>query len=157
MISKKSQEEMVGFGIIIAIVAIILLVFLWFALTGGENENLNDYKAESFLKSSLQYTSECEGVRGFFDISDLAYECDQGRACLNNVTSCEVLEKNLEEMLEEAWKGDGTVKGYELNITSDGQEVFSVSGGNKTRSSRGAREELSKAGAIMEFVFKIYN
>ena len=155
---KRGQEEMVGFGIIIGIVAIILLIFLWFALTDRDETSLDDYKTESFLQSALQYTTECEGSNGFYEINELSFECDKRRSCLNGKDSCEILNTTIREMLEAAWKGESSVKGYSLNITSDGNELMpAFVWGNLTGSSRGAREEFPKPGTLIGFVFKIYS
>ena len=56
---KKAQEEMVGFALIIILVAVILLIFLGFSLRDQEKETIESYEVESFIQSFLQYTSDC--------------------------------------------------------------------------------------------------
>ena len=57
---NKGQEEMVGFALIVIIVAIILLVIIGLSLgTRGNREAVQSYEAESFLSAALQYTSNC--------------------------------------------------------------------------------------------------
>lgn len=156
--TKKSQEEMVGFGIIIGIVAIILLVFLWFTFTGNRETSTDSYKAESFLQASLQYTTECGGTREpFLSLKDLIFECDRGRSCTGGQDSCNVLTTTMANLLEKGWKGEGSIKGYVLNITVDGANVTSFMKGNITSTSRGAIESFSKSGALAELRFKIYS
>ena len=57
---KKGQEEMVGFALILILVAIIVLVFIGFSIRSPEKESVESYEVESFLQSMLQYTTECE-------------------------------------------------------------------------------------------------
>src|SRR3989338_7985995 len=56
---KRSQEEMVGFALIIILVSIILLVFLAFSLSKSKTESTESYEVNSFLQSTLQYTTAC--------------------------------------------------------------------------------------------------
>ncbi|MBI2057207.1 hypothetical protein HYT91_03060 [Candidatus Pacearchaeota archaeon] len=58
--NKIGQEEMVGFALIIILVSVILLVFLAFSLNKPKTEATESYEVNSFLQSSLQYTSSCQ-------------------------------------------------------------------------------------------------
>jgi len=67
--NRKGQEEIVGFALIIIIVAVILLVFLAFSLNKPEKEDLENYVVKGFLDATLAYTSECRDERNFEFIS----------------------------------------------------------------------------------------
>ena len=56
---KVGQDEMVGFGLIIILVAIIFIVFISIYIR-KPTEKVNDYEANSFIQSVLQYTTNCE-------------------------------------------------------------------------------------------------
>ena len=55
---NKGQEEMVGFAIILVIVAIIFIVLLAFYLRGSQAERIKSPEANSFLQAVLQYTTD---------------------------------------------------------------------------------------------------
>jgi len=58
--SKKGQEEMIGFALIIIIVAVILLVFLAVSLKNSNKETLGVNEVDSFIQSFLSYTTDCK-------------------------------------------------------------------------------------------------
>ena len=93
-IKKKGQEEMLGFALIIIIVAVILLVFLGFSLRGSQKQGVESYEADSFMQAFLQYTTDCAEnyETDYLDIQDLVFECDDGNTCLDGRDACEVLE-----------------------------------------------------------------
>jgi len=57
--NKKAQEEMVGFALIIIVVAVILLVFLSIGLRKDGREDVESYEVASFIQSLLQYHTSC--------------------------------------------------------------------------------------------------
>ena len=74
--SKKAQEEMVGFALIIIIVAVILLVFLAISLNKSKKEDLGDNEVNSFIQSFLSYTTSCgEYSDSYYSIQKLITEC----------------------------------------------------------------------------------
>jgi hypothetical protein len=155
---KKAQEEMIGFGLIIALVAIIILVFLWFSLSGSKKETLNSYEIESFVQATLQYTSECQNSRGnFLPVDDLIFSCYKGESCANTGNSCQILDLTLKSLLYESWKtgSDRPIKGYEMNITVNGESVFSIKEGNSSQEYKGTLHNLPKRGTA-SIMFKAY-
>ncbi|MBU4116158.1 MAG: hypothetical protein KKG94_00235, partial [Nanoarchaeota archaeon] len=72
---KRSQEEIVGFALIIIIVAVILLIFLGFYLRAPQKEIIESYEIESFIQSFLQYTSDCESNLEFLPVKNLIFAC----------------------------------------------------------------------------------
>jgi len=155
--SKRSQEEMVGFGVIVGLVAVILLIFLYFAISGKSKDNLDDYKAKSFLQSAMNYNTNCDGVRELnLSVEKLIGECEANRNCVNGLNSCEVLTTTMNALLEKGWQGEGEISGYSLNITEEGREVISLQKGNNTGNSRGTLFPTSRYGSLIEVKFKIY-
>jgi len=72
--NKHSQEEMVGFAIIIIVVAVILLVFLSIYLLKPSKTNLENYEIKSFINSFLEYTTSCENARsGYLPVRDVVF------------------------------------------------------------------------------------
>ena len=68
--NKSAQEEMVGFGLIIVLVAIIFIVFIAIYLKKPV-EVTEDYEIGSFIQSTLQYTTICEDNNGNVTVQDL--------------------------------------------------------------------------------------
>ncbi len=144
--NKKAQEEMVGFGLIIIIVAVILLVFLGFSLRNQQKESVEDYEINSFIQAFLQYTTDCEDNLEYLSIQKLIFDCKNSEKCLDGRDSCEVLNSTLIEIIEESWEvgEDRPIKGYELRISSDEAEILFLEKGNITRNYRGSAEYLPK-------------
>jgi len=155
--SKRSQEEMVGFGVIVGLVAVILLIFLYFAISGKSKDSLDDYKAQSFLQSVMNYNTNCDGVRELnLSVEKLIGECSANRTCVNGLNSCHVLTTTMNNLLEKGWQGEGEISGYSLNITEEGREVISFQKGNNTGNSKGALFPTNRYGPLIEARFKIY-
>ena len=154
--NSRAQEEIVGFALIIIIVAVILLVFLSFYLRSSDKETIESYEAESFIASSLQYTTECRDNFGYLSVKDLILDCYEDEKCLDDTDTCEVLNSSLKGILEKSWDiGENTpVKGYEFRIISDEKEILSLKQGNITGNSKGSPYPLGKKS--IEVFFTIY-
>ncbi len=141
---KKAQEELVGFAVIIIIVAVILLFFLNFYLRSGEKESVNNYEVDSFIQAFLPYTTDCEDYLEYLSVQDLILECNDDAFCLNDEKACDVLNSTLKNIVGKTWKvGENyPVKGYELKITINQQEVLSFIEGNITKNYKGAEQPL---------------
>jgi len=135
-----------------------MLIFLGFSLRGSNNTDNESYEVESFLQATLQYTTDCEDSFGFISIQKLIFNCEREKTCLDGRDSCEVLSSTIEELTEKSWQieGDRPVKGYSLNITSNEQEILSISRGNFTKTSKGSFQEFSKSGRPIEIKFSAY-
>ncbi len=158
-IKNKAQEEMVGFALIIIIVAIVILVFLGFSLRSGQKETVESYEAESFIQSFLQYTSECRNGIENIQIRDLIFSCDKNENCVNGKNSCDVLNSELSGIINQSWPigTDRPVKGYELMISNDrNRTILSIQEGNVTENSKGAPQPFFRGGTIIDITFKAY-
>ena len=165
--SKRSQEEIVGFALIIIIVSVILLFFLSFSLRGSQNMEIQSYEVEGFIQAFLQYTSDCEDSRGFLSVQDLIFSCDAGDTCLEEEEeriACDVLRDTLGRICENSWSvGEDTpIKGYKLNITSDGEEIpkeggiFPFIDEVGTSDYKGAMQNFMRRGKNYDISFKVY-
>lgn len=151
--NKKAQEEMVGFVLIIVIVAVIVLIFLGFSLKQDNEMFLDSKETGNFVNSMLQYTTSCKDNYDYFSVSELIKECYDNQKCLDGRDTCEVLETTIENLVVSSWGGKNEVKGYEINISSD-KELIYVLEGNKTRKYKGAIEDLGSRG--IQVVFSAY-
>jgi hypothetical protein len=159
-INKIGQEEMVGFGMIIIIVSVVLLIVLGFALRqNSSSDNLQNYEVESFIQSFLHYTTDCENSIEALSIDKLIFTCYTKEQCIDGRDSCQVLNETMSGIIKESWAvGDKSpYKGYELNITVEGKPLINMDSGNKTANSKGSRQFLSKDYGDAEVIFKVYS
>src|SRR3989344_7537252 len=122
MISKKAQEEIVGFVLIIVIVAVIGLVFLGvFFRQNQELERHDSIDLTEFLESSIQFNSECteQYSADHKSVGDLIRLCYRGALCDSGEEACKVLNRTYAQMINtsfpvgENWPD----KGYEFSIS----------------------------------------
>ncbi len=158
---KKSQEEMVGFALIIILVSVILLAFLGFSLN-RQQEAIQSYEVGNFIQAFLQYTTDCEEYRGHYSVKELIFECEKNETCSDGNLTCDVLSTTLEEISEESWPMP-PYKGYELTIlTNDTQgimELVKIEEGNFTNNNyKGASQSFSKMRPRKDFdiIFNVY-
>ena len=100
---KKGQEEIIGFVLIIVLVAIIALVFLAINLRRAP-EKLPSTELESFLQASMRYGTDCFSSPEIrYNLKDLIVACDNREKCMNDADACDVLNKTLMQILKENW------------------------------------------------------
>src|SRR6056297_1854687 len=154
MLNKKAQEEMIGFAVIIILVAVVALVLFYFSMNSGE-DYVENYKGDSFVQSILDYTTSCQKYRGeYLDIEGLAYSCARNETCVKGDNSCDVLEFTLNDLINQTWPAGEKwpTKRYEFYIISEPQEdsdedkkrLYSFVKGNKenTTTMKGSNQNL---------------
>ncbi len=133
--NKKGQEEMVGFALVIVIVAVVGLLLLGLAIRSGDNGESNDnYEIKQFLDGSMHVSSEC-ALRSNIDyasVSDLVRECyrNNGKECLSSKENvCLALNKSLTGIIESGLKigTDRPNKGFIMNISFESKDSTSIS------------------------------
>jgi hypothetical protein len=154
----KGQEEMIGFALIMIIVAVILLVFLSFSLGGNQKDAVESYEVESFIQTILRYTTECRDNYEFLPVRKLISDCEDNEMCLNGGHSCVILEDTLKEIVEESWKveGDRPIKGYKLVILEGENERLLIEKGNVTQNYKGATQLLPRSDRNYDIFFTAY-
>ena len=149
--NKRAQEEIVGFVLVVVIVAVIFLIFLGLTIrqkspiTQKESRDVSE-----FLESMMDYTSKCAVVsdKAYVSLGMLERECYSGSSCRAGDNACSVLTRTIQEAVESNWKmgADRPVKGYIFNATysSDAlsKNVILLTKGNCTNERIGA-EHLS--------------
>jgi len=135
---------MVGFALIVLIVAVVLIIFLGLSL-GKKNSSVTEsYEVESFVQAMLQYTTQCQNNFGYDNVKELISDCKNNNPCRNGKDGCELLNSTLTKILDTSWPvgKENPVKGYALNINSSAGNVISLQKGNITSSSKGAYQSL---------------
>jgi hypothetical protein len=157
--SKKAQEEIIGFGIILLLIAVIGIVFLSISINkNSQKQEVEDYESQSFLKAMLETTTECEKESRYLSVKDLAFECQRNYLCYNEEHSCTVLNDSLKGILDGSWEVgiDTPIKGYGLLIESEEEKMINVTKGVVTNSYKGASQNYAKSTDEINFYFKIY-
>jgi len=158
MKTKRGQEEMVGFVLIIIIVAVILLIFLSISLK-SPNKGQDSYKANSFVQAYQQYTTTCS-IREteYLSVQDLVSECIKKETCLNEEKACDILEETSKEILEKSWivENESLIQGYSLRIISNEEEILFIEKGNSTNNYQGGSQEYIKGGKNIGIFFNAY-
>jgi len=124
---KKGQEEMVGFVLIIVLVAIIGVIFLSISLrTSGSSVGEESDKIGSLIGALAQVTTKCEIPEAHYqDVGDLIDKCNEGKSCSScdglecgSGSACDVLKNTLEGSLKTSYAvGEGSyVRYYNLSI-----------------------------------------
>jgi len=156
----KGQEEIVGFALIIIIVAIVLLVFLSISLKSDNKEIVESYEIESFIQATLQHTSECIRSDGaeFLNVQKLILGCNDEDLCSDDKSNCEILNKTLNEIMDSSWKFGQTrpIKGRKIEIISDGKDILYLEQGIKTGNIKGAVQEFYRSGNEIVINFEVY-
>ena len=154
MKTKKVQEEMVGFVLIIVLVSVIAVVFLGISLRKGASEK-NSLEIKDFLYSSMLYSVDCsfqvENVR------DLILACYNSEAC-DSGSSCELLEDTYLRMINSSLRLGESAKyqGYVLKIVSGEENVLSASSGNSTKSLVGSNIKILTYESSINISLKMY-
>jgi len=146
MKNKKAQEEMVGFALIIILIAVIFVAFLGFSLRERQTEKIESKEVIKFMAAVLGVSVKC-GDYDLKSIEDLISECNKGKYC-SGQDSCKVLEASLQEILNSSWnlQEQSPVKGYSLNITKvqDKTPLVEISAGNVTRQAKWTYQDYAK-------------
>ena len=154
---SKAQEEMMGFVLIVVIIAIFILIFVAFMISRPEKQAVESFEAESFVQSLLQFTTDCEDNLEFLSIESLINKCKNQEKCLDQRNTCEVLEKDIKEIISKSWGlQNSPIKGYSLVIISNKQEFLKFQEGNSTSNSVGTVQSFVRSGNPTEINFEVF-
>jgi hypothetical protein len=154
----KGQSEMVGFALIIIIVAVVLLIFLSVSFKNSNNKDIQSFEVESYLQSTLEYTTDCSKnyETDYYNLRRLIFACVDKKDCFDGSYSCEILNNTLKNLLSNSWEigEDSPNKGYSLEISVKGEEFLSLEEGNFTNNNKGAFQSFEDG---LEIRFIVYN
>jgi len=101
--SKRSQEEMVGFVLIIILVSVISLVFLGISVR-KKTITKSNFEIQDFLQAASKITTECESYStNYLDVGGLIKSCLENNGCVNGKNSCEVLNETIIDIIDKSW------------------------------------------------------
>lgn len=159
-VPKRAQEEIVGFTMIIVIVAIAMIILLAFSLRSPEKDTVESYEVESFLQALMQKTSDCRSQDNleFYSVKKLIFSCYSQEKCMDGRDACGIFLKEAGEISNKSWGiGQGSpIKGYKLDLSADGTSVQKIGYGNQTKKFKGAFQELTREGVMFKLEFRAY-
>lgn len=138
MKKKKGQEEIVGFVLIVVILAIAIVIFLGIKLRNPEPSQKESEILYQFIESSMEQTTECVIRQNSRALHELIKECHSfDNNCMNGKGSCDVAKDTIKEITDSAWDvgPEYPYKGYEIlaeysTNSSGSEEILVVSSGN---------------------------
>ncbi len=157
--SKRAQDEMVGFALIMIMVVVILVVFLGFSLRNSKKETVESYEVESFLQSFLQYTTDCSNDLEYLSVQKLISDCYDKEVCLDGRDTCKALDSTLDGIVKAGWKvgEDRPIRGYDLTILVNSEKMLTLKEGDVTNDYKGAIEPFARSGGEdYEISFQVY-
>lgn len=148
-----------GFALIIILVAVILLIFLGLSFNKNKQVEIKSYEVESFLSTVMQYTSDCKTNIEFLSIQKLMFSCYDKQECENGKKACELLNKEITEIMKEAWPiVNSPMKAYEFDILANNQTLINpIKQGNSTLNFKGTTNFFSRSGVQYTINVKIYS
>ena len=155
---RRAQEEMVGFVLIMVIVAILLVIFIGFSLRTSQKSEVESYEVESFIRSTLQYTTDCKDNLGYLTVTKLIEGCISSEKCLDDRDMCLVLTRDINELVGVSWRiQNRPIVGYEFNILSENEEIIpAIVQGNSTNNYKAGFETFSRGGSPILVRLKVY-
>jgi len=157
--NKRGQEEMVGFALILILVAVIFLVFLASYIKKPLSDSIEDPEITSFIQSIMQYTTKCEQKSENITLNRLIFACQNKEYCSYNTNSCILLNNTLKEIMLMSWNvgEESPTKGYSLIIFSEEGQVLNLSEGKITGSYRGSEQDFGKGKSFVSIIFNAYS
>lgn len=145
---NKSQQEMVGFVLIVVLVMVGLMVFLVISLRNVP-ENKGSLEVGNILDAVMKHTTECAVVYepDYDDFEDLFKSCHQEDRCSNlNKSACDYLNESLHAVMSDLMKSEADVSFYEVDFfvkDSEGQlGLLQISDGNCTGNVKSAQRSV---------------
>jgi len=147
--AKRGQEEIVGFVLIVVIVAVLAVILLGFSVRKNSSDlEKGNKEIRQFLESSMEFTTNCTigAINNYGNIGDLIKGCNGGesKSCSNSDEKvCKVLNKTMIGMIDTSWPvGEKyAYKGYifesayfaDLESKASGKGLLNITKGNCTK------------------------
>jgi hypothetical protein len=122
---KKSQQEILGFVLIVVIVSIVGVIFLVLTMGRTQSTAHNSIEISNLLESSMHYTTDCavNYIPQYKDGQDLIKSCYNENLgnylnCLDGRNVCTALATTMENIIQDTLDvhEDSPNKAFKLNI-----------------------------------------
>ena len=145
METKKGQQEIVGFVLIVVLVVVGLMVFLVISLRDSPVDD-DSVSVGNVLDAVMKHTTECAIVYepDYDNFEDLFKSCYSGDNCKNlGMSACDYLNESLRSVLGDLMVSDASVGSYELDFfVNDGEGLLRISVGNCSGSVSAAQRKI---------------
>jgi len=146
--NSKGQEEVVGFVVIVVLVAVVFVLMLGFSPKEPIVKENASKDIRHFLESLRVYTTDCRlSEQVPLEYKGLIGSCYSGRVCLSGKKACDVLNSTTNDILTKSFPNgkDYPIKGVRFNIyynesTGSESNIASLSQGNCSTSHRSAED-----------------
>lgn len=123
--NKKTQQEMIGFILIVVLVVIGLMVFIVISLKNQEEPN-DSLQIKNLLSSILKYTTTCAIVYepDYDNVRALIKSCYSGDRCKNlDKDACDYLNSTMNSILGDLMKTEAGFNAYKLEVFEEKEGV----------------------------------
>jgi homoserine dehydrogenase len=156
--NKKAQEEMIGFGVILVIIGIIILISV--SLMASNKKTLNDsFLLESFILSALESNTNCSYNYEDLRLRDLMVYCykDYGECENKNKSLCLMLNESIKKMVEEGFQisNSSYYKAYDISLKL-GDKIVKINKNNATSHYYQAIEEFQRSNENYAISLKLF-
>ena len=146
LLTKKGQQEMVGFILIVVLVVVGLMVFLVISLRNSP-EDEKSLKVANILDAIMKYTTECAIVYepDYDDFEDLFKSSHQEDSCSNSgILAYNYLNESLRDVLGAMMESEASVNYYQLDFFVKGEDdyLLTFNEGNCTGSVSAAQRNI---------------
>lgn len=150
---KRSQQEMVGFVLIVSLVMVALMIFLVISLRKPAPE-MKDANIDALEGAVLAYTTGCaiNNEPDYSDFEELIGDCYDNEKCANlQVMACDYLNETARKIMDALYSAEtGEVSAYELRIarvTNETEDLIIpvISWGNCSGEVRGSPKMLANS------------
>jgi hypothetical protein len=157
MILRRGQEEIVGFIIIVVIVALAGVAFLGFSLMKQDTQTVTEsYEVTQLLNSMMQYTTNCsigdEGRDRMLEMTLIDCSKNNAESCISGQKICDAANESALNLLEAALlvTNESSTKGYLFNATYESvlgsSKIIGLAKGDCNGSYKAADEAYSDYG-----------
>lgn len=131
---RRAQEEIVGFGALLVVLAIVGVVLLGMYLRQPVPPASTFPQAQSFLDALPALTSTCalSGDR-LSSIHELLMQCitQPSKQCSDGTPLCDALNHTMTSLITEAFPVGSSIQGYRFTVSeADAPPAFTLSAGN---------------------------
>lgn len=117
--TKKAQQEIVGFVLIVTLVVVGLMVYLAISVRSSSSEE-ESLEVSNALDAIMKQTTKCaiSAAPDYDDFEDLFESAYNDKRCANiNEDAIEYLESALREVLDDIMASESSIDAYELRFS----------------------------------------
>lgn len=164
---KKAQEEMVGFAVLVILIAVIGVIFLAISLKNPSDNRVTSINVQQFSESLISSTTDCSAgtwpsLSSFSEVIDSCYN-SPSEQCNDGKSFCEYLNETIPHIISSVWHispespytGASFSALFKDRISGEEKEFLSGSSGNCTSDSFGGESIFPDSRKKGNFILRI--